>query len=98
MERDIFSKKYVSCYTVDGTVEWRRNEMGKRTVAIVGAGKVGSALAIALEGAGYGVGAVTSRTQRSAQALADRLGAAVATDFAGAAAAAAARFSSSSAS
>lgn len=62
--------------------------MEKQTVAIIGAGKVGSALAIALERAGYAVVAAVSRTQRSAKALADRLPSAVATDLAGAAAAA----------
>ncbi len=47
--------------------------MAKPSVAIVGAGKVGSALAVALNNAGYPIVGVASRTLRSAQKLGQRL-------------------------
>lgn len=49
----------------------------KCTVAIIGAGKVGSALAILLRAAGYGITAVYSRSEASARRLAAKTGAAV---------------------
>jgi predicted short-subunit dehydrogenase-like oxidoreductase (DUF2520 family) len=48
---------------------------GKPTVAIVGAGRVGSALAGALHAAGYPISVVWSRAGTSARTLADRVGA-----------------------
>lgn len=57
------------------------------TIALIGAGKVGSALAIALCAAGYEITAVASRTKQSAQLLAKRLGTVAAQDAAQAAAA-----------
>lgn len=44
------------------------------TLGIVGAGRVGSALARSLTGQGYTVGAVTSRKQASAQTLSEAVG------------------------
>lgn len=58
--------------------------MKKPSIALIGAGKVGSALAIALQKAGYVIESVVSRTPRSADALARRLGIAVAQDAASA--------------
>ncbi|MEW6424378.1 MAG: DUF2520 domain-containing protein [Bacillota bacterium] len=48
--------------------------MGKPALAIVGAGKVGSALAILLQRKGYPVAGVASRSLRSAEKLAAALG------------------------
>jgi predicted short-subunit dehydrogenase-like oxidoreductase (DUF2520 family) len=53
-------------------------------VAVVGAGAVGTALALRLADRGYPVRAVLSRTPDEARALADRVGAAVGTDDAAA--------------
>ncbi|MTI83299.1 MAG: DUF2520 domain-containing protein [Firmicutes bacterium] len=47
--------------------------MNNPSIAVVGAGKVGSALAILLHNQGYTVSGVTSRTPDSARNLADRL-------------------------
>ena len=47
--------------------------MGKKQFAIIGAGKVGSTLAVALFNAGYKAVAVSSRTNNSAKQLAERL-------------------------
>ncbi len=47
--------------------------MNKPSIAVVGAGKVGSALAILLHNQGYTVSGVTSRTPDSARNLAERL-------------------------
>lgn len=51
---------------------------GRRSLALsfVGAGRLGTALSVALDGAGYRVVAVASRSERSAAALAERLPAA----------------------
>lgn len=59
---------------------------GPRTAptAVVGAGAVGTALALRLADRGYSVRAVLSRTSDAARALADRVGAAVGTDAAAA--------------
>ncbi|MEW5761872.1 MAG: Rossmann-like and DUF2520 domain-containing protein [Bacillota bacterium] len=48
--------------------------MAKPVVAVIGAGRAGSALALALAGAGYRVAGVASRTPASAARLAGRLG------------------------
>lgn len=50
--------------------------MRKYRIAVIGAGKVGSALAIALQNAGHLVMGVASRTQSAAETLAARVGAA----------------------
>ncbi|TYO97353.1 Rossmann-like and DUF2520 domain-containing protein [Desulfallas thermosapovorans] len=47
--------------------------MHKPSIAIIGAGKVGSALGILLQQKGYAVAAVASRTRQSAEQLAHRL-------------------------
>lgn len=47
--------------------------MNKPSIAIIGAGKVGSALGILLQQKGYAVAAVASRTRESAEQLAHRL-------------------------
>ncbi|AGL01064.1 hypothetical protein Desgi_1584 [Desulfoscipio gibsoniae DSM 7213] len=47
--------------------------MNKLSIAIIGAGKVGSALGILLQQKGYAVAAVASRTKESAQQLSRRL-------------------------
>ncbi len=47
-------------------------------IGIIGAGKVGKALALGLAASGYTVSAVSSRSMKSAYKLADRLGSAVA--------------------
>jgi predicted short-subunit dehydrogenase-like oxidoreductase (DUF2520 family) len=54
-------------------VKKERAKMQKPSIAIIGAGKVGSALAILLQREGYEVAAVASRTAASAEALAARL-------------------------
>ncbi len=53
------------------------------TIAVVGAGRVGSTLALAASQAGYTVNAVYSRTPARAQALAQQVGARLAPDLAG---------------
>ena len=58
------------------------------TIAVVGAGRVGSTLALAATQAGYAVLAVHSRTPTRGQALADQVGARLAPDLAGLAASA----------
>lgn len=45
----------------------------KPTIAVVGAGKVGSALAVALQKAGYPIAGIASRSLKSAKKLAERL-------------------------
>jgi len=49
--------------------------MDKPSIAVLGAGRVGSTLAAALHSAGYPITAVWSRTEAHAQALAERVGA-----------------------
>jgi predicted short-subunit dehydrogenase-like oxidoreductase (DUF2520 family) len=56
--------------------------LSKPTVAVVGAGKVGSALAVALQGAGYPIVGVVSRGLSSAEKLGLRLGVDFSTDLA----------------
>ncbi|HSH80811.1 MAG TPA: NAD(P)-binding domain-containing protein, partial [Herpetosiphonaceae bacterium] len=50
----------------------------KPSIAVLGAGRVGSTLAAALYSAGYPITAVWSRTEAHAQALAERVGARIA--------------------
>lgn len=60
-------------------------DAGKPSLSVIGAGRVGTALAVLLRAAGYSVNAVCSRTPASAAALAERTGAAVVSSAAAAA-------------